>query len=187
MSKSIDINKQGLLEQARQVVSPNQDARPEEAAINLLVIHGISLPPDEYGGPYIEQLFCNKLNPAEHPYFAEISHLRVSSHLLIRRDGELVQFVPLTRRAWHAGQSSFDGADKCNDFAIGIELEGTDSDPYTDAQYAVLGEVSQAIMMQFPQISSERICGHCDIAPGRKTDPGNSFDWPRYRALLDKL
>ncbi|HET7569502.1 MAG TPA: 1,6-anhydro-N-acetylmuramyl-L-alanine amidase AmpD [Gammaproteobacteria bacterium] len=176
----------GIVTDARQVPSPNCDARPADGQINLLVIHGISLPPGEFGGPHIHELFTNNLDPGAHPYFAEINDLRVSSHLLIRRDGELVQFVNLNDRAWHAGVSRFDGRSACNDFSIGIELEGTDDLPYTDAQYDRLAETARAIMREWPAIERNRICGHSDIAPGRKTDPGPAFDWPRFRALLEE-
>ena len=145
----------------------------------MIVIHGISLPPGDYGGPHIESLFTNTLDWNEHPYFLEIRGLEVSSHLLIRRDGEIVQFVPFGRRAWHAGASSFRGRECCNDFSIGIELEGTDDEPYTDRQYDELSAVIRAIMAAYPGISARRIAGHCDIAPGRKTDPGPAFDWLR--------
>ena len=178
------LGQDGWLEGVRHVASPNVDARPEEAKINLLVIHNISLPPGEYGGPYIEQLFCNQLDPETHPYFMEIAHLKVSSHLLIRRDGEVIQFVPFHQRAWHAGESSFCGQSRCNDFSIGIELEGTDDQPFTDAQYEALAEVSRVILQAYPEITHERIAGHSDIAPGRKTDPGEAFDWTRYRQKL---
>jgi AmpD protein len=152
--------------------------------IDLLVIHGISLPPGEFGSPYIEQLFSGTLTGDGHPYLAQVAGHRVSAHLLIRRDGELVQFVDLWRRAWHAGPSQFEGRTACNDFSIGIELEGTDDIPYTNQQYKRLTEVTHDIMARWPAITPERIVGHCDIAPGRKTDPGPAFDWPRYRALI---
>lgn len=174
----------GLLDAARQVSSPNCDERPAGGDIDLLVIHGISLPPAQFGGPYIEDLFTNRLDPAAHPYFADIAHLRVSAHLLIRRDGELVQFVPFHRRAWHAGVSSFCGRERCNDFSIGIELEGADTTPYTPAQYAQLVAVTRALQQAYPAIVTDHIVGHCDIAPGRKTDPGPVFDWAAYRAAL---
>ncbi|HET6725353.1 MAG TPA: 1,6-anhydro-N-acetylmuramyl-L-alanine amidase AmpD [Gammaproteobacteria bacterium] len=174
----------GVVSTARQVASPNCDARPVGTEIDLLVIHGISLPPGEFGGPHIERLFTNRLNAAAHPYFAEIDGLRVSSHLLIRRDGELVQFVNLRDRAWHAGVSTYGGRSACNDFSIGIELEGADDAAYADAQYRRLAEVARAIMQAWPAITPDRICGHSDIAPGRKTDPGSTFDWPRFRRLL---
>ena len=164
--------------------SPNQDQRPPGTVIDLLVIHNISMPPGEFGGPWIDDLFLNRLNAAAHPFFSAIQDLRVSSHLLIRRDGQLIQYVPLEQRAWHAGESSFCGHAQCNDYSIGIELEGTDEMPYTDAQYASLGRVTRQIIQLFPQISTQRITGHADIAPGRKTDPGPAFDWARYRSLL---
>jgi AmpD protein len=175
----------GTVRDARQVASPNHDARPSGTTIDLLVVHGISLPPGEYGGPYIEQFFTNALDPAAHPYFATIDSLRVSSHLLVRRNGELVQFVNLQDRAWHAGSSSFAGRERCNDFSIGVELEGADEIAYEDAQYARLADMATALMREFPAITPARIRGHSDIAPGRKTDPGSAFDWIRFRALLD--
>lgn len=174
----------GIVSTARQVASPNCDARPAGTEIDLLVIHGISLPPGEFGGPHIERFFTNRLDSTAHPYFAEVEGLRVSSHLLVRRDGELVQFVNLHDRAWHAGVSTYCGRSACNDFSIGIELEGTDDIAYTDVQYRRLAEVARAIIQTWPAITPGRICGHCDIAPGRKTDPGSSFDWQRFRRLL---
>jgi AmpD protein len=176
----------GWLDSARHCPSPNQDERPESCAVDLLVIHNISLPPDEYGGPWIDRLFLNDLPPDAHPYFADIHRLRVSAHLLIRRDGERVQYVPLQRRAWHAGHSCHAGRERCNDYSIGIELEGSDDIPYTEAQYRVLVATIREIQQHFPAISDQRITGHCDIAPGRKTDPGPAFDWPRLRRLLVK-
>lgn len=174
----------GIVTPALQCPSPNQDERPQDSVPELIVIHGISLPPGQYGGPFIEALFTNSLDPAEHPYFREINSLRVSAHLLIRRDGELIQFVPLTRRAWHAGDSTFRGRSCCNDYSIGIELEGTDEDPYTDAQYTRLSMLLAAIIVAYPTVSSRCIAGHCDIAPARKSDPGPVFDWLR---LYDDL
>lgn len=174
----------GLIEGARYSPSPHYDARPPGTAIDLLVIHGISLPPGEFGGPWIERLFLGSLPLEAHPYFRQIANPRVAPHLLIRRDGELRQFVPFTRRAWHAGVSAFEGRALCNDFSIGVELEGTDEVPYTDAQYAELARVSRALMTAYPGITSTRIVGHADIAPGRKTDPGPAFDWLRLRAAL---
>ena len=168
----------------RHCPSPNCDERPAEATVDLLVIHNISLPPGEFGGDAIEALFLNRLDPAGHPYFAEIAHLKVSAHLLVRRDGSAVQFVALDRRAWHAGQSCFAGRERCNDFSVGIELEGTDDTPFTDAQYATLARLTRRVREHFPAITPDRIAGHSDIAPGRKTDPGPCFDWARYRALL---
>lgn len=174
----------GLLDIARQQPSPNCDARPPGQPIDLLVIHGISLPPGEFGGPWIDALFTNCLDPLAHDYFRDIHQLRVSSHLLIRRDGEVVQYVPFEQRAWHAGESCFDGRNGCNDFAIGIELEGTDDTPYSAEQYEQLAEITACLMQAYPAISRERVAGHCDIAPARKTDPGESFDWQRLHALL---
>lgn len=174
----------GLIRQALQQPSPNQDARSGEVPIDLLVIHSISLPPSEFGGPYIDQLFTNTLAHDAHPYFAGLRGLTVSSHLLIRRDGELIQYVPFSRRAWHAGVSRWGGRAACNDFSIGIELEGCDSTPYTDAQYETLIAAAGAIGAAYPAITPERIVGHCHIAPGRKTDPGPYFDWARLRQEL---
>lgn len=176
----------GLITPAQFIASPNYDARPEAIKPDLLVIHNISLPPNEYGGRGVEQLFTNSLNPEEHPYYKDIAHLEVSSHLFIRRAGELIQFVPLHQRAWHAGVSCFDGRERCNDFSIGIELEGSDFEPYEDAQYNTLSLVTEAIVQAYPAITLDRITGHSDIAPGRKTDPGPFFDWQRYRSSLFK-
>lgn len=184
MTLRIDTSR-GILIGARQVTSPNFDARPEGSAIELLVIHGISLPPGEFGGPYIEDLFTNRLNPDTHPFFRAIYQTRVSAHLLIRRDGEVVQFVPFHARAWHAGASNFCGRERCNDFSIGIELEGADDIPYSDAQYHALGEVVAALQSAYPALTRERIVGHCDIAPQRKTDPGPAFEWGRFFSGLD--
>lgn len=171
----------GLMPQARQLPSSNHDARPAGVEIDLLVIHSISLPPGEFGGPYVDQLFTNCLAPDIHPYFAGLQGLRVSSHLLIRRDGELVQYVPFGRRAWHAGVSRWGGRSACNDFSIGIELEGCDDKPYTEAQYRNLIAAVAAIQAAYPAITLDRVVGHCHIAPGRKTDPGPYFDWARLR------
>ena len=174
----------GLMQGARQVPSPHRDVRPAGAAVELLVIHGISLPPGEFGGPWIERLFLGQLPKDAHPYFAEVADLKVSAHLLIRRDGELLQFVPLHERAWHAGVSRYQGREACNDFSIGIELEGGDEIAYAPAQYARLADVSAALMQAYPGITPARIVGHSDVAPGRKTDPGPAFDWARYRDAL---
>jgi AmpD protein len=174
----------GLIRPSAQCPSPNQDDRPEGAWPELIVIHGISLPPGSFGGPYIERLFTNCIDPDAHPYFAEIARLHVSAHLFVRRDGELIQFVPFGRRAWHAGQSSFRGRSCCNDFSIGIELEGEDESPYADGQYAALAGVIAALFEAYPTLDARSIAGHCDIAPGRKTDPGAAFDWLR---LYDQL
>jgi AmpD protein len=180
MSTSYSIDTQsGLIEPARQVPSPNCDERPAGATPEMLVIHSISLPPGVFGGPEIEQFFTNQLDWDAHPYFAKIRGLTVSSHLLIRRDGELLQFVPFTQRAWHAGESSFRGRGCCNDYSIGVELEGEDESPYSDEQYAVLCDVSRAIIAAHPGITGREIAAHSDIAPGRKTDPGPAFDWLR--------
>ena len=169
---------------ARQVPSPNCDERPEGCEISLLVVHGMSLPPGQYGGPEIDRFFTNTLDAAAHPYFAQISDLRVSSHLLIRRDGEIVQYVPFRKRAWHAGDSCYRGRMACNDFSIGIELEGQDDEPYTDVQYEVLAGVVKALIEAFPGLSANTLVGHCDISPQRKTDPGPAFDWQRLRLRL---
>jgi AmpD protein len=166
---------------ARQVASPNCDDRPEDTAISLLVVHGISLPAGEFGGDAVERLFTNRLDPAAHPCFAGIAHLRVSSHFLVRRDGAIVQFVPCARRAWHAGASAWRGASRCNDFSVGIEVEGTDAQPYADAQYAALARLCRALLRRYP---IEDIVGHCDVAPGRKTDPGPAFDWARLARAM---
>jgi AmpD protein len=161
----------------RVVDSPNQDERPLGTQITLVVLHSISLPPGEYGGDAIERLFTNRLDPAAHPYFGEIAALRVSSHFLIRRDGELVQFVPVARRAWHAGASCWRGRSRCNDFSVGIELEGADASPFDDQQYQTLVPLLSALGLR-------DIAAHSDIAPGRKTDPGAYFDWPRVLRAL---
>jgi len=169
----------GLMRGAVQVPSPNCDARPPGVDAELIVVHGISLPPGEFGGPWIERLFTNSLPLDMHPYFADIGGLKVSSHLLVARDGSLTQFVRFTDRAWHAGESSYGGRVACNDFSIGVELEGVDTTPYEAAQYDTLGEVVAALCDAYPRLSPDRIVGHSDIAPGRKTDPGPAFDWER--------
>lgn len=174
----------GKLSCARQVSTQHLDERCDSTDINLLVVHNIPLPPNQFGGPYIEQLFKGTLKPDDDPFFEQIYQLRVSAHCLIRRDGEIVQFVPFDKRAWHAGLSSFQGRAKCNDFSIGIEMEGADHIPYTDEQYQSLLSVSEAIMQAYPKINLSRVVGHQDIAPFRKTDPGVSFDWSRYRVQL---
>lgn len=174
----------GWLRGARHVPSPNFDARPAGILPELIVVHGISLPPEQFGGPWIDRLFTNSLPPEEHPYFATMWTLKVSSHLLIRRDGEPVQYVPFHERAWHAGASSYQGRERCNDFSIGIELEGADEIAYEPAQYRMLSAVIVALCDAYPSLSLTRIAGHSDIAPGRKTDPGPAFDWQRLYALL---
>jgi AmpD protein len=174
----------GLVAPARQLHSPNQDDRPSAMQADLIVVHGISLPPGEFGGPWIDQLFSNTLPADAHPYFASIAERRVSAHALIRRDGSVVQYVPFHRRAWHAGVSQYLGRERCNDFSIGIELEGTDDSAYAAAQYRSLTALIAALCAAYPGLSPARLTGHRDIAPGRKTDPGDSFDWVRLRAML---
>jgi len=174
----------GLLRGARQLPSPNCDDRPSGVAPELIVIHGISLPPGKFGGPHIDHLFTNALDPAGHDYFRDIAGLKVSSHILIRRTGEVVQYVPLHRRAWHAGKSSYRGRQQCNDFSVGIELEGTDDQPYSSAQYRRLATVIRVLRRGVPSLAEAPIVGHSDVAPGRKTDPGSAFDWSRLRGLL---
>ncbi len=183
----MEITAQGTVAEARQCPSPNHDERPPGREVDLLVIHNISLPPGQFGGPWIDDLFLNRLDPDADPCFQNICELRVAAHLLIRRDGELVQYVPLSKRAWHAGPSAFQGCGSCNDFSIGIELEGVDDLPYADLQYRVLAQVTDAIVQAFPAITAERIVGHSDIAPGRKTDPGPAFDWCYFKGLLRSL
>jgi N-acetyl-anhydromuramoyl-L-alanine amidase len=174
----------GLLVGVRQVLSPHRDERPAGVQPDLIVMHNISLPPDEFGGPWIERLFNGNLPPDHHPYFAQIQGMCVSSHVLIRRDGEILQFVPFLERAWHAGVSCYEGRSACNDFSIGIELEGTDELPFEAAQYAQAGAVIGALLAVYPALSTERVVGHSDIAPGRKTDPGPAFSWPALRAAI---
>jgi AmpD protein len=164
--------------------SPHCDERPDENDISLLVIHNISLPPSEFQHNYVEDFFMGKLDPKGHPYFKEIASLRVSSHLYIRRNGLIIQFVPFHKRAWHAGVSVFDGREACNDFSIGIELEGQDDLAYSQEQYQSLIQVTKNIMSTYPLINQRRITGHSDIAPGRKTDPGPAFDWRHYLSAL---
>jgi AmpD protein len=170
---------------AAYIASPNRDARPSGVEADLIVVHGISLPPDEFGGPWIDRLFTNTLPPQEHPYFAEIASLRVSSHLVIRRDGALTQYVAFPERAWHAGVSCYEGRAACNDFSIGVELEGSDTIPYEERQYTALAAVVAALCAAYPRLSPARLVRHSDIAPGRKTDPGPAFDWPRARRLVE--
>ena len=181
----IDLDRDHLIN-ARQASSPNCDERPDGCEISLLVVHGISLPPGQYGGPEIDRFFTNTLDAGAHPYFAEIAGLKVSSHLLVRRDGEVVQYVPFRKRAWHAGDSCYQGRAACNDFSIGIELEGQDDEPYTDMQYEVLASVIRVLVEAYPGLSANNIAGHCDISPQRKTDPGPAFDWQRLQQQLAK-
>jgi AmpD protein len=176
--------KSGLLTNARQCSSPNCDERSDENNISLIVIHNISLPPGDFGEYWIDKLFTNKLPKNEHPFFAEIYTLRVSSHLLIRREGEIVQYVPFHKRAWHAGISQFQNKEKCNDFSIGIELEGTDYQPFTDIQYKQLAITIKQLQQQYPSLAKQNITGHQHIAPKRKTDPGPFFDWQRLSTAL---
>lgn len=180
----LTINDDHWLEGVKHVPSPFYDQRPDSQDISLLVLHNISLPPGQFGGPYIEQLFTGQLDPNEHPYFELISGFRVSAHCLIRRSGDIIQFVPFDCRAWHAGVSQFAGRDKCNDYSIGIELEGTDTLPYTQAQYETLTALTRVICHRYPDINPSRITGHEFIAPGRKTDPGLAFDWRVFKTAL---
>ena len=174
----------GLIENVQYTDSPNRDERPASEPVDLIVIHSISLPPGEYGGSWIEKLFTNQLPADEHPYFKEIHQLKVSSHVLIGRDGTVQQFVPFHQRAWHAGQSCYQGRETCNNFSIGIELEGTDDTEFEDIQYQKLAELINELVISYPNIDKQRLTGHSDIAPGRKTDPGTGFDWDKLRQLL---
>lgn len=174
----------GIVAEARLVRSPNCDDRPAECPPSLLVVHGISLPPGEFGGPYIDHLFTNSLDPTAHSYFEEVVGMQVSSHFLIRRDGELVQYVPVDRRAWHAGESIHGGRRRCNDFSIGIELEGQDEIPYEEAQYRCLAELIMTLRTRIESLQDADIVGHSDISPGRKTDPGPAFNWNTLNGLL---
>lgn len=169
----------GLLRGVRQVLSPHRDARPAGQPPELVVVHGISLPPGGYGGPWIDRLFCGDLPADAHPYFAGITALRVSAHALVRRDGGVVQYVPFHARAWHAGVSSWRGRAACNDYSVGIELEGTDEEPYEAAQYAALRGLLRALFATYPALAQGGVVGHSDIAPGRKSDPGPHFEWER--------
>jgi N-acetyl-anhydromuramoyl-L-alanine amidase len=177
----LHVDRDGVVRAAVQIPSPNFDARPADVSISLLVIHNISLPPGQFGGPWIVELFTNRLDPKAHPYFAPLEGLRVSSHFLIRREGALAQFVPCGLRAWHAGDSAWRARRNCNDFSIGVELEGTDDLPYEDIQYRTLARLTRALRRRYPV---RDIAGHQDIAPERKTDPGAAFDWRRFRKLI---
>jgi AmpD protein len=172
------LDNDGWVAGIRRVPSPNCDTRPEGNDVELLVVHAISLPPDQFGGPGVEQLFTNTLDPDQHEYFAQIAHLRVSAHFFIRRDGEIVQFVPVTKRAWHAGVSQWRGRERCNDFSVGVELEGCDTVSFEEAQYESLDSLNQCLLRVLPIVD---VLGHSDIAPGRKTDPGPCFEWLRVR------
>ena len=175
------IDAAGFASLARYIESPNCDERLHDAPITLAVVHGISLPPGEFGGSGIVDLFTNRLDANGHPSYAPIAGLRVSAHFVIRRDGELLQFVPCGKRAWHAGVSSWQGRERCNDFSVGIELEGTDTIPYGSAQYRMLARLLKALHRRY---AFRHVAGHSDIAPGRKTDPGPAFDWPRLARLI---
>ena len=179
-TRRLAIDARGYANLARQIRSPNHDARPDGMPVMLVVIHGISLPPGVFGGDGIVRLFTNRLDPAAHPYYPSIAHLHVSAHFLVRREGRLVQFVSCNERAWHAGISRFRGRPHCNDFSIGIELEGTDDLPYETPQYVMLARLLKALARRYP---IQYVTGHSDVAPGRKTDPGPAFDWPRLRRL----
>jgi AmpD protein len=183
---SLDISIDHWLQSARHCPSPNCNPRPDNGNVSLIVVHGISLPPDEFGGPWIDALFTNELPPDRHPYFAKIAGYEVSSHLLIRRDGEIVQYVPFDLRAWHAGRSQYQGRENCNDFSIGIELEGTDDIPYTDVQYLSLAQVIAALNLRYPETAGH-LAGHSDVAPIRKTDPGTVFSWSYLYRLLREI
>jgi N-acetyl-anhydromuramoyl-L-alanine amidase len=183
MNLRIDLDS-GLMHEATQIASPNYDSRPPGVEPDLIVVHGISLPPGEFGGPWIDRLFTNTLPADVHPYFAEVCALRVSSHLVVKRDGSVTQYVKFTDRAWHAGKSQYQGREACNDFSVGVELEGADTQPYEAAQYRALAEVVAALCAAYPGLSADRLVGHSDIAPGRKTDPGPAFDWPLARRLI---
>lgn len=176
---ALRVDGNGIIPAARQLVSTNCDERPADAVIELVVIHNISLPPGEYGGPGVIELFTNRLDPVAHPYYREIHHLKVSAHFFIRRDGELIQFVPCSKRAWHAGVSQWKGRERCNDFSIGIELEGDDETPFEEAQYDVLNALLNVLKEAYPIAA---VAGHADIAPGRKSDPGPCFEWSRIAA-----
>lgn len=173
--------------EANKSPSPNHDARPPGTQISLIVVHCISLPPGEFGGDWIDKLFLNALPPDVHPYFATLQGLRVSAHALVRRSGDVVQYVPFDRRAWHAGESCYEGVTRCNDFSIGIELEGTVETPYAEAQYASLARLIASLLDTYPGLSAQRITGHSDVSPGRKQDPGPHFDWPKLQRLLKNL
>ena len=175
----------GWWQQATRLDSPNYNDRPEGCPVSLLVIHNISLPPAQYGGGFVQKFFLNQLDSSFHPYFESIQNLQVSAHCFIERDGKATQFVSFLKRAWHAGRSTFQGRENCNDFAIGIELEGTDDEPYTESQYECLVALTILLMSEYPEIKLEHIVGHNDIAPDRKTDPGPAFDWQKYKKQVE--
>ena len=175
----------GWIDGVRRVLSPNSDERPTGAELDLIVVHGISLPPGEFGNGWIDRFFCNDLPADAHPYFATVAKLTVSAHVLIARDGELTQYVSFTRRAWHAGKSNYCGRDGCNDFSVGIELEGADDLQYAAAQYVALAALVATLRRAYPSLRNAAVVGHSDIAPGRKTDPGPAFDWSTLKRLLE--
>ena len=183
--KKLTIDHQGWLLEAAKVPSPNFNCRPEHTDVSLLVIHNISLPPNQFGGPYIRDFFANNLDVTHHPYFEEIADLNVSAHFLIDRQGVLTQFVSCDARAWHAGESCHEGVDNCNNYSIGVELEGADETPYSSRQYEMLVSLTQSLMSHYPAITKQRIVGHSAIAPDRKTDPGSAFDWRRFYTALE--
>ena len=181
----LEINDQGWVRGAHQLPSPNQDDRPLDCPLELVVIHAISLPPGEFGGPWIDDLFGNQLNPQSHPYFAQIAELRVSAHVLIRRQGQITQYVGFDQRAWHAGVSRYQGRECCNDFSVGIELEGDEDTVFTTEQYTALTQLLRALADKYPSLAKPLcVVGHADISPGRKTDPGPMFDWEFLRTSL---
>lgn len=175
----------GFIVGVRRVLSPNYDERPPGAELGLIVVHGISLPPGDFGNGWVDRFFCNDLPADGHPYFATMCHLTVSAHVLIARDGTLTQYVPFDRRAWHAGKSEYCGRSACNDFSVGLELEGTDDLPYADVQYRALSQLIVALRRAYPSLRRAEVVGHSDIAPGRKTDPGPAFDWTLLERELE--
>ena len=185
--RRLAVGADGWLAGVRRVPSPHRDARPPGTVIDAVIVHGISLPPGRFGGPWIDALFAGTLDPAAHPSFRDLAGLRVSAHVLVRRDGSLTQYVPFTERAWHAGVSSLEGRPRCNDYAVGVELEGADDVPYAPRQYETLAALLAALMRAYPAITPRRVVGHCHVAPGRKTDPGPAFDWARLGAALARL
>lgn len=182
--QSEQLSADGWLPSARKLPSPNFNARPEGSVVDLLVVHAISLPPTHYGGCFVEDFFCNRLDSKADDYFPGIAEMNVSSHFYIRRNGDLVQFVATGERAWHAGTSSWQGRDNCNDYSIGVELEGCDQDEFEEVQYQCLAGLASLLMKYYPGLAPDRIVGHCDIAPGRKTDPGPLFNWKKLHSKL---
>lgn len=178
------INSEGWLQSAEIIQSPNFDDRPDDAKIKLIVVHGISLPPGNFGGGHIQQFFCNNLDIAAHDYFESICEMKVSAHCLVERDGRILQFVSFLDRAWHAGESEWLGEPVCNNYSIGIELEGCDDQPYAEEQYQSLANLIASLRAEYPGIEKDAITGHSDISPGRKTDPGEAFDWDKLRQLV---